>query len=145
MQVIIREEENRKETQVFIYCRKADEKIRKIENFIKRMSFTMNVTSNDRIYRIRADDILYMESVDRRTFLYTLEKVYETKEPLYQLENQLRGTGITRISKNCLLNVDSLQHIAPFTNHRFEATLVNGEKILVSRTYINDLKKKLEG
>lgn len=145
MQVIIQEEENRTETQIFIYCRETDEKVRKIERFIKRLSYTMHVTSSDGISKIRADEILYIESVDRRTFLYTPEKVYEAKEPLYQLENQLHGTGITRVSKNCLLNVDSLKHISPFTNHRFEATLVNGEKILVSRTYIKDLKKKLEG
>lgn len=105
----------------------------------------MHVSSNDGMYRIRADNILYIETVERRTFLYTPDKVYETREPLYQLENQLSDTGITRISKNCLLNVDSLTHICPFTNHRFEATLINGEKVLVSRTYISDLKKKLEG
>ena len=34
------------------------------------------------ISKIRADEILYIESVDRRTFLYTPEKVYEAKEPL---------------------------------------------------------------
>lgn len=145
MQVVIYEEENRMETQVVIYCREINGKVRKIENFINRLSVVMNVVSEGELCRISADDILYIESVDRRTFFYTLEKIYETKEPLYQLENHLHGTGITRISKNCLLNVDSLKSISPFTNHRFEATLVNGEKVLVSRNYIGDLKKKLEG
>lgn len=144
MQVVVHEEESLTETQVIIYCREIDEKVRKVENFIKRLSVVINVVSDGGICRISADEILYIESVDRRTFFYTPEKVYETKEPLYQLENHLHGTGITRISKNCLLNVDSLQSIAPFTSHRFEATLVNGEKVLVSRNYIGNLKMKLE-
>lgn len=145
MQVEVHEKQNLAEAQVVIYCWEIDEKVRKVENFIKQLSIVINVISDGKVCRISADDILYIECVDRHTFFYTAEKIYESKEPLYQLENYLHGTGITRISKNCLLNVDRLKSIAPFTNHRFEATLVNGEKVLVSRNYIGDLKKKIEG
>ena len=129
---------------VLAYCKEIDGKVRSIESFVKRLAFMIQVSSEGKTCQISADNILYIESVDRRTFFYTKDKVYETKEPLYQLETQLEHTGSIRISKNCLLNVDSLQSIRPFTNHRFEATLVNGEKVLVSRNYIGDLKQRLE-
>lgn len=144
MEVVIQEDTNRTATQVVINCKEIDNKVRRIESFVKRLSFMIHVVSEGETCQISADDILYIESIDRRTFFYTLEKVYETRTPLYQLENQLKSTGIVRISKNCLLNVDSLKSICPFTNHRFEATLVNGEKVMISRNYIDDLKRKLE-
>lgn len=145
MQVVVHEEKKLEKARVEIFCREIDEKVQKIERFIRQLSVMITAASDGRSCRISADDILYIESVDRRTFFYTTEEVYESKEPLYQLENTLLRTGITRISKNCLLNIDKLKSIAPFTNHRFEAVLVNGEKILISRNYIDNLKKKLEG
>lgn len=144
MKVVIHENPDLSENHVIINCRKTDVKIRRLESFIKRLSIMMNVVSEGDTYRISADDIMYIESVDRRTFFYTHEKIYENRDPLYQLETQLHNTGIIRISKNCLLNVNHLKSICPYTNHRFEATLANGEKMLVSRNYISDLKKELE-
>lgn len=144
MQVIVNENQNAAELQVVINCKERDFKVQKIESYCHQLSVSLNVVSKGTSCRISAEDILYVENVDRRTFLYTREDVYEMKEPLYKIAEQLQHTGIVRISKNCLLNVDSLERISPFNNHRFEATLVNGEKLLISRNYIEDIRKKLE-
>ena len=141
MQVTINEKQEREE--VIINCREKDNRVRKIEDYVNQIAVEINVAMDGEMHRISADHILYIESVDRKTFLCTEENIYFNQESLCSLEERLRKTSIVRISKNCLLNVDSLKSIRPFANHRFEATLKNGEKLLISRMYIKDLKKKL--
>ena len=144
MQVVVNENQNVEKVQVIINCKERDSRVRKIEDYLHQMTVSLQVVSKEGSCRISAEDILYVENVDRRTFLYTKEEMYEMKEPLYKFEEQLQHTGIVRISKNCLLNLDSLERVTPFHNHRFEATLVNGEKLLISRNYIEEIRKKLE-
>ena len=136
--------ENQETEEVIINCMKKDSRIQKIEDYVNQITVEMNATINGEIFKVSAGNTLYIESVDRKTFLYTKENVYLSQDSLSLLEERLQRTGIVRISKNCLLNVDSLKSIRPFANHRFEATLKNGEKLLISRMYIRDLKKKLE-
>ena len=142
MKVSINEDQETEE--VIINCMKKDSRIHKIEDYVNQITVEMNATINGEIFKVSAGNTLYIESVDRKTFLYTKENVYLSQDSLSLLEERLQRTGIVRISKNCLLNVDSLKSIRPFANHRFEATLKNGEKLLISRMYIRDLKKKLE-
>lgn len=42
-----------------------------------------------------------------------------------------------------LLNIESIKAIAPLLSGRFEALLVNGEKVAISRKYVPELKKGL--
>ena len=46
---------------------------------------------------------------------------------------------------NCLVNTSFLQSVRPLYNHRLEATLQNGEKLVITRNYIEPLKEKLKG
>ncbi|MFP3811616.1 LytTR family DNA-binding domain-containing protein [Bacillus sp. SIMBA_005] len=88
-------------------------------------------------------DILYIESVDKRSFLYTTDGVFLIKEKLFELEEQLEAHDYVRISKSMILNIDYIAAISPKTSGRFEANLTNGEKVMISRFYIQALKEKL--
>lgn len=37
-----------------------------------------------------------------------------------------------------------LKSVSPLWNHRMEATLTSGEKLVITRNYIGSLKEKLE-
>ena len=87
--------------------------------------------------------IFYIESVDKRTFIYTKEKVYRSDKRLYQLENELKEYDFAKVSRTCLVNINELVHIKTLSNSRLEAELTNGEKIIVSRTYIPEIKRKI--
>ncbi|HWQ74703.1 MAG TPA: LytTR family DNA-binding domain-containing protein, partial [Syntrophomonas sp.] len=41
-----------------------------------------------------------------------------------------------QVSKSCLINMNVLESIRTLFNSRLEATLINGEKVNVSRTYL---------
>lgn len=86
-----------------------------------------------------------MDSADGRTYLYLGKEVYYCRETLASLEARLSRTSFTRISKSCLVNTSFLQSVRPLYNHRLEATLQNGEKLVITRNYIEPLKEKLKG
>lgn len=93
---------------------------------------------------INASDIYYIESVDKTTFAYLEKEVLRTVGRLYQLRGKLEGAGFVQISKSCLLNLNVLESIHPLMNSRMEALLSNGEKMLVTRKYLGEIKKALQ-
>lgn len=48
---------------------------------------------------IGASEIYYIESVDKRTFVYTNESVFQTEQRLYRLEQELAALGFVRVSQ----------------------------------------------
>lgn len=90
--------------------------------------------------RISIADILYIESVEKRTFIYTDGAVFGADSRLYEIEARLARCGIIRISKSCLMNADALSEIRRISNSRLEAVLENGMKLIVSRTYLKGIK-----
>lgn len=94
---------------------------------------------------INASDILYAESVDKRTFVCTENSVFQTDLRLYQLEEELAPLGFVRVSKSCIININALESIKPLFNSRMEATLKSGEKLYVTRKYLDGIKQALKG
>lgn len=95
------------------------------------------------ILRVRPSDIYYIESVDNKTFLCMKEKVLESKQKLYELEDSLSSYDFLRVSKSLIVNMSKIKSLSPALNGRFEALMDNSEKIIISRQYIADLKKRL--
>ena len=98
---------------------------------------------NGSIIQIAPKEVYYFDAVDNKVFLYLEKEVYETKYRLYELEERLRGTDFFRISKSCIANLSKVKHFSPAFNGRFEATMRNGEKLVISRQYVSALKEKL--
>ena len=76
-------------------------------------------------------------------FAYLEKDVYETKYKLYELEQRLWGTDFFRATKSTLTNLAKVESLSPAFNGRFELSMKNGEKLMVSRQYVPVLKEKL--
>lgn len=87
-------------------------------------------------------DIYYFESVDDKSFIYTKDRIYNTTYKLYKIEEMVCSSSFVRISKSCIVNIQKMQSVKPFMNGRFEATMRNGEKLIINRHYVSDFKKK---
>ncbi|MBP3911216.1 MAG: LytTR family transcriptional regulator DNA-binding domain-containing protein [Niameybacter sp.] len=144
MKLTINQSLNQGETEVIINCNVIDARLQHLIDYIRQHSFSLEGRIGDRVYSIALEDIYYMDCVDGKTFLYSQEQVYESKERLNTLEEKLGRTSFTRISKNCILNCMYLKSVSPLWNHRMEATLTSGEKLVITRNYIGSLKEKLE-
>ncbi|WP_270568103.1 LytTR family DNA-binding domain-containing protein [Clostridium beijerinckii] len=97
----------------------------------------------EKYYKVNVDEIFYIESIDRKAFIYTKTQTYEISEKLYVLEEQLAGMNFIRISKSLLLNIDKIHSFYPKLSGNLEALLTNNEKVIISRRYVANLKNKL--
>ena len=128
-----------------IRCHKADDVVEEIVAFIKSRQGKLSGNLDGDIYEIPILDVMYIESVDNRTFLYTQERSYESRQRIYELEEVLKHHHFIRISKSSIVNMLKIQSIRPALNGRFSAILCNGEEIIISRKYVADFKKALKG
>ena len=87
--------------------------------------------------------IYYIESVDKRTFVYTKENCYESKLRLSELEESL-GSYFLRISKSMIVNLKKIKSVKSDLSGRMEASMLNGEKIVISRSYVKEIKRRLD-
>ena len=128
-----------------IHCHKISDEVREIIAFVKSRQGQLTGTADERQYEIAVSDVFYIESVDNRNFIYTKDKVYETRQKLYELEEMLKDKHFLRVSKSTLLNLMKVSAIKPALNSRFTAVLFSGEQIVISRKYVPALKKTLKG
>lgn len=129
--------------EITIKCPEATEDIRKLETLIHSYGAELTCTKNDVKYLISVNDVLYFESVDKRTFLYTETDVYELPLKLYEVEEILASVGFIRSAKSQVINTYKIESLRPDFGGRIEITMAGGEKLIVSRQYAPSLKEKL--
>ena len=132
------------DVEVIIKCPKITEDIHKLELLLQSYAKKISCTKGDVTYLIDARDVLYFESVDRQSFLYTESDVYELPLKLYEIEEMLFGVGFIRSAKSQILSIHKIAALCPDFGGRIEATMVGGEKLMVSRQYAKSLKERLE-
>ena len=128
-----------------IHCHCISDEVREIVAFVKSRQGQLTGTADERQYEIAISDIFYIEVVDNKTFLYTKDKVYETRQKLYELEEILVQKHFLRVSKSTLLNLMKVSAIKPAVNSRFTAVLFSGEQVVITRKYVPELKNALKG
>lgn len=133
-------------TKVTIEYKEKDEQVKKIIDFVEHLeemenSFTASV--NGKIYSISVNDILYIEAVDRKTFGYTANEVYELGCKLYEIEEKYKLMDYIRISKSCIVNLKRIRSLKPDFGGKILATMENNEKLYISRQYAPIVKEKL--
>jgi len=143
VKIEIIQNENITETEITIKAKVLDEELSEIIACLSLIGNTVAGTRDGVVSFIPLREIFYFESVDNKTFFYTKDEVYETKAKLYKLSEKLSDTSFVRISKSTIANLKKLKSIKRAKGSRLEAELVNGEKLLVSRQYVNDIKNKL--
>lgn len=145
MQTKITKIDKSKPEMIEIQCHTLSEEVQEIVAFVKSRQGQLSCVSDEKIYEVSVSDILYIETVDNKSFVYTQKNVYETKQRLYELEEMLKEKRFLRISKSMLLNLMKVSSIKPALNSQFMAELISGEQVLITRKYASDLKKALKG
>lgn len=88
------------------------------------------------------DKIYYIESVDKRTYIYTKDNCLEVPYRLYELEDLL-NRNFFRAAKAMIVNIRKIQSVKAEINGRMMAELLNGEQIIIARSYVKELKERL--
>ncbi|MEE0957928.1 MAG: LytTR family DNA-binding domain-containing protein [Ruminococcus sp.] len=131
------------EQEIVVRCHTINSEVVSIMEKLRQGDAVTLGTKDGKTYQISIRDIYYIESVDNKTYIYLQKDVYETKLKLYELEEQLKGTKLFRCAKAMILNIGKIRSVSPSVNSRFEARLLNGETVIISRQYVKSLKKLL--
>ena len=128
-----------------IRCHEETEEVKDIITFVKSRQGKLTGICEGQQHEIPIADVYYVETVDNSVFIYGQNKVYETKQKLYELEGMLREKYFLRVSKSLVLNLMKINSIKPALNGRYSAILHSGEEVIISRKYVMQLKSALKG
>ena len=103
----------------------------------------LHVYLDGKLHFVEPSEVFYFEYVDRKVFVYCKTAVYEIKNKLYEIEEMLSKKDFIRVSKSSILNLNKIASLVPTLGGRFEVSLKNGEKMIISRQYVNSLKDVL--
>lgn len=127
-------------TLVEIHCKEVTAETERLKRYISRFDERITGTSEGQTHNIDISSILYIESVDKKTFLYTSRNVFLTEKRLYELEELLDEKTFFRCSKSVIVNLDRIKSLKPEVTRNILATLENDEVIVISRRYARALK-----
>ena len=132
-----------KDTEILISCNQLTPEIEKIIATLRILNQQLLVVRDDETHILDVDRIIYVEAVERKTFVYTRDQVYESKLKLYEIEERLMDCGFFRVSKSCLVHLRYIKSLKNDINRKIRLTLENGEQIMVSRQYADEMKRRL--
>ena len=89
MKITINIDEKTDETEILINCNQLTGDIENIIATLRIMNQQMTVMRDDENYLLDVNKISYIETVERKTFVYTEDEVYESKLKLYEMENRM--------------------------------------------------------
>ncbi len=143
MKVEVKRQKDYGEPKVVIHCDLEDSTIPQLVDLIQETSVDFNGKKEDRNFIFKAKEVYYIESMDDQCFLYTKDDVFDCKYKLYEVENKY--SSFIRVNKNVVVNYKKIKFFKSSLNGRLDATLNNGDRVEISRTYVQALKTLLGG
>ena len=141
--VTINQIDTDKNEEIVINCHEINDEVLKIVEKLKKSETVLLGSKDSEMFQIELKDIYYIESVDNKTYICMQKNVFESKLKLYEVEEITHNTKLFRCSKAMILNLSKIRSVSPSVNGRFEAKLLNGESVIISRQYVPNLKKLL--
>ena len=143
MKITLNQDPALRETEVIVNCPQADEDILRVVAMLRIHQRKLVGMLNGEQHLLDVKDILYIDTADKRTFLYTGNAVYESALRLYELEDGLRDLDFFRAGRSVIVNFRKIKSIRPELGGRMLVTMDNDEQVYVSRQYAGELKDKL--
>ena len=110
----------------------------------KYASIKWSCDKKEEIFKIKSDDIYYIETSRDKLLVHTRNEIYEYKNRLYELEKILPCKCI-RISKSTILNLEMVMSYNPMFNGLMEVKLNNLEITYISRKYLKEVRERIKG
>ena len=142
MKVDIQKVNSYEEEQAVIRAVQVTENIQTAINILENSASIITARCNGEAVFCPIDKIYYIESVDKRTFVYTRDDCLEVQYRLYELENTL-SRNFFRAAKAMIINMRKIKSVRAELNGRMTAELLNGERVIIARSYVKELKERL--
>jgi len=131
------------ETEVLITAPSLSDELEKVMASLRALDFKLTGISRGQTHILDSAQILYIDTVDKKTFLYTETEIYESSLKLYELEDQLSANDFFRASKSSIINFNKIKSLKSDMDGRIIVVMENKEKLVVSKQYASFIKNKL--
>ncbi len=143
MRLILNERPEMEKPEVIIAYSEMTASVKRVADFVRSLEQTILCKKDEEECSVPVGDIFYIESVDKKTFVYCEKEVYMCSLRLYEIEKMVEQAGFVRVSKSTILNIEQLKGVKTLVNSRLEAILSNGERVCVTRKYLKDIREAL--
>lgn len=143
MKISIQTDDTKNEIEIQIICNQLTQEVEKIIETLRILGQQLTGSMDGETFILDISDVLYIETVDKKTFIYTETGEYESSLKLYELQQKLEEASFIRVGKSIILNMKHIKSLKTDLNRRIRVTIENGEQVIVSRQYAEQLKKRL--
>ena len=143
MKIVIQSDSSVQETTITITCKDITPELERLISVFRLADKKLSAKKNGEVHLIDLKSVLYVESLERNTFIYTDNDVYESTYRLYELESMLGECNFVRVNKSTLLNLNKIKSIKSDIDRRVRVTLENGYQLIISRSYAEEFKSKI--
>jgi len=131
--------------EVIIRYKEMTERIDGIIKYIEGQGEKLSGVKDGHQFVIDIHKVVYLESVDGITWLYTENEVYKSDLTLTLCELLYREEGFFRCSKSMVINICRIYKLKSMSGSRIDVTMDNGEHVVISRHYAKELRTILRG
>lgn len=142
MQVVFEQVASKESECALIRATEKTEIISNAIDLLEGVGGSIAVTLDGKTYFCKMSEIYYIESIDKKTFIYTKDHCYETKYRLYELEHML-GPYFMRSAKAMIIHLKKVKSVKSELGGKLNATFLNGEQVVISRSYVKEVKRRL--
>ena len=133
------------ENEVILNYSEITPEVSRIIHFLQNKSTTLIGREEKETVCINVEDVLYIETVDAKTFAYTQKSVVRLELSLVSLMDRLDDIRFFRCSKSMIINIAKIECLKSLPSNRIDATILGGEHVIISRKYASELRKILKG
>jgi len=134
--------ENKDEELALIRATEKTEDIKTAINLLESEQDCISVIKDGETLLLHKSRIYYIESVDKKSYVYTRDECFETKLRLYELEESLGGF-FARCAKALIVNLKKVKSVRTELGGRMGVLLINDERLVVARSYVKEIKGRL--
>lgn len=117
-------------------------KINEIEKHLKKDNYKIIAYDDDELVFLNIQDVLFIESESKSTYITTKHRRYKSKNTLDLWETRLVYLGFFRCHRSFIINLNYLKKISPmFNNNNIVKLHECNIEIPISRRYFKKLKE----
>lgn len=131
--------------EIIIRYTEMSEELREIIEYVERKDRRLIGYLDGKQIIVLPSDVIYLESVDGTTYIYTEHSVMKTGMSLMSAEEQYSDNGFFRCSKSMVINIYRIRQLKSMSGNRIDAQMDNGEHVVISRRYAKVLRSILKG
>ena len=132
------------ENEVILRCAQLDDEMLRVLSLLRSGMQKLLVWNEQReTLPLSVSKVVYCETVEEKTFVYTHDGIYQTALSLAELEDRWGNLGLFRAGKSSVVNLHEIQKLKNCGSGRIEALLTTGEKMVISRRYAPILRERL--